>query len=66
MKIISLDIETTGLLFYEGHKITEIGCIEIKNEKITNNIFHSYINPKRKIDEQAKKITGLNRRLSKK
>lgn len=59
MKVISLDTETTGLLFYEGHKIIEIGCIEIKNEKITNNIFHTYINPKRKIDEKAKKITGL-------
>lgn len=59
MKIISLDTETTGLLFYEGHKIIEIGCIEITDEKITDNIFHTYINPKRKIDEKAKKITGL-------
>lgn len=59
MRIISLDIETTGLHFYEGHKITEIGCIEIKDEKITKNIFHSYINPKRDIDKEAKKITGI-------
>ena len=59
MKIISLDIETTGLLFYEGHKIIEIACVEINNEIITDKIFHTYINPKRKIDEQAKKITGL-------
>ncbi len=59
MKIISLDTETTGLLFYEGHKIIEIGCIEIQNDQITNNVFHTYINPKRKIDEKAKKITGL-------
>ncbi|HIH2763247.1 MAG TPA: DNA polymerase III subunit epsilon [Candidatus Azoamicus sp.] len=59
MKIISLDIETTGLLFYEGHKITEIACIEINNDEIKQNVFHTYINPKRKIDEKAKKITGL-------
>lgn len=59
MKIISLDIETTGLYFYEGHKITELACIEINEEKITNNIFHTYINPKRIIDKEAKKITGI-------
>lgn len=59
MKIISLDIETTGLLFYEGHRIIELACIEIKNDEITKNVFHTYLNPKRKIDEKAKKITGL-------
>lgn len=59
MKIISLDIETTGLYFYEGHKITELACVEINEEKITNNIFHTYINPKRIIDKEAKKITGI-------
>ena len=60
MRKIILDTETTGLLFYEGHKIIEIGCIEILNNTITNNIFHKYINPKRKIDPDAKKITGLS------
>ncbi len=62
-KQITLDIETTGMNIldnhYIGHKIIEIGAIEIKNRKITNNIFHFYINPQRKIDEKAYKIHGI-------
>lgn len=60
MRIISLDTETTGLLFYEGHRVIEIACIEIINEKITSNAFHAYLNPKRAIDKNAKKITGIS------
>ena len=60
MRQISLDIETTGLFYYQGHRIIELGCVEIINKKITNNIFHTYINPERQIDKDAKKITGLN------
>jgi len=59
MRQISLDTETTGLLFYEGHKITEIGCVEIIDRKITNKTFHTYINPCRPIDKEAIKITGI-------
>ncbi len=63
-KYIALDIETTGINLidkhYIGHKIIEIGAIEIKNRKITNNIFHHYINPKRKIEEKSFKIHGIN------
>jgi DNA polymerase-3 subunit epsilon len=59
MRQIALDTETTGLFYYQGHRIIEIGCIEIINKKITNNFFHSYINPERNIDKDAKKITGL-------
>lgn len=59
MRQISLDTETTGLLYYQGHRIIEIGCVEILDKKITDNVFHSYINPERKIDKDAKKITGL-------
>lgn len=59
MRQIALDTETTGILYYEGHKIIEIGCIEIIDRKITGNVFHSYLNPHRKIDEGAKIITGL-------
>ncbi len=60
-KQIVLDIETTGLnnnsnKFYLNHKIIEICAIEIKKRKITNNIFHKYLNPCRKIDYNAYKI----------
>ncbi len=61
---IALDIETTGINMidkpYIGHKIIEIGAIEIINRKITKNILHIYINPKRKIDDKAYKIHGIS------
>ncbi len=60
MRQIALDTETTGLLYYNGHRIIEIGCVEIIDRKITGNFFHTYLNPKRKIDSEAKDITGLN------
>ena len=47
MRYIVLDTETTGLDPDDGHKIIEIGCIEILNRNITNNTFHKYINPNR-------------------
>jgi DNA polymerase III subunit epsilon len=59
MRQITLDTETTGLLYYKGHRIIEIGCVEIINRKITGKFFHTYINPERNIDEDAKKITGV-------
>ncbi len=62
-KQIVLDIETTGLnsnnKYYLNHKIIEICAIEIKKRKITNNIFHKYINPCRKIDYNAYKIHNI-------
>lgn len=60
MRQIVLDTETTGLFYYEGHRIIEIGCIEIINRKITQNKFQTYINPLRPIDKEAKKITGIS------
>ena len=48
---VILDTETTGLSISENHKIIEIGCIEIKNQIPTNNIFHEYLNPKRSISK---------------
>ncbi|CAL4320288.1 DNA polymerase III subunit epsilon [Buchnera aphidicola] len=61
---IVLDTETTGMntsgKIYLNHKIIEIGAVEIKNRKITNNNFHQYINPNRKIDESAFKIHGIS------
>ncbi len=53
MRIISLDTETTGLNPEKGDKITEIGCIEIINRKITENIFHTYLNSEREVSDAA-------------
>tara|TARA_Y100001936_G_scaffold61624_1_gene60623 strand:- start:5335 stop:5982 length:648 start_codon:yes stop_codon:yes gene_type:complete len=59
MRYIVLDTETTGLDPDDGHKIIEIGCIEILNRSVTSNTFHKYINPNREIDIEASKIHGL-------
>lgn len=59
MRHIVLDTETTGLDPDDGHKIIEIGCVEIIDRKVTDNAFHKYLNPKREIDVEASKIHGL-------
>ncbi len=56
---IVLDIETTGLNIKEGHRIIEVGCIELRNRKLTGREFHVYINPQRKIDQEAIKVHGI-------
>jgi DNA polymerase-3 subunit epsilon len=56
---IFLDTETTGLDPKTGHKIIEIGCIEVINRRFTGNNFHHYINPKREIDFGALKVHGI-------
>ena len=58
MKEIILDTETTGLSVKEGHRIVEIGCIELENFIPTNNNFHCYLNPERKVSEKALKTHG--------
>ena len=58
MKEIVLDTETTGLSIKDGHRIVEIGCIEFENFMPTNNKFHCYINPERKVSEKALKVHG--------
>ena len=58
MKEIVLDTETTGLSVKDGHRIVEIGCIEIDNLIPTKNIFHCYLNPERKVSESALKVHG--------
>ena len=58
MKEIVLDTETTGLSVRDGHRIVEIGCIELDNLVPTNNIFHFYLNPERKVSEKALKVHG--------
>ena len=59
MRQIALDTETTGISTDEGHRIIEIGCIEIENRRITGNEFHCYLNPEREIDEGATRVHGL-------
>ena len=59
MRQIALDTETTGISTDEGHRIIEIGCIEIENRRITGNEFHCYLNPERDIDEGATRVHGL-------
>ena len=58
MKEIVLDTETTGISVKEGHRIVEIGCIELDNLVPTKNKFHCYLNPERKVSEKALEIHG--------
>ncbi len=58
MKEIVLDTETTGLFVKDGHRIVEIGCIELENLVPTKNRFHCYLNPERKVSEKALKVHG--------
>jgi len=55
---VILDTETTGLSTEENHRIVEIGCVELYNQIPTNKIFHEYINPQRKVSEQAYNVHG--------
>ena len=55
---VVLDTETTGLSVSDGHRIVEIGCIELKDLIPTKNRFHCYLNPQRKVSEQAFKVHG--------
>tara|TARA_B100000161_G_scaffold169868_1_gene121720 strand:- start:8 stop:673 length:666 start_codon:yes stop_codon:yes gene_type:complete len=58
MKEVILDTETTGLSVKEGHRIVEIGCIELENFIPTNNNFHCYLNPERKVSQKALETHG--------
>ena len=60
MKEVILDTETTGISVKEGHRIVEIGCIELENLIPTKKKFHFYLNPERKVSEQALKIHGYS------
>ncbi|WNO11376.1 DNA polymerase III subunit epsilon [Teredinibacter sp. KSP-S5-2] len=59
MRQIVLDTETTGLEPQQGHKIIEIGCVELVNRKLTGNHYHQYIQPNRDIDEAAIEVHGI-------
>jgi len=58
MKEVVLDTETTGISTKEGHRIVEIGCIELDNLAPTKNKFHCYLNPERKVSEKALEVHG--------
>jgi len=58
MKEIVLDTETTGISVKDGHRLVEIGCIELDNLIPTKNRFHCYLNPERKVSEKALEVHG--------
>ena len=58
MKEVVLDTETTGISVKEGHRIVEIGCIELENLIPTKNKFHCYLNPEKKVSEKALEVHG--------
>ena len=60
MKEVILDTETTGLMVKDGHRIVEIGCVEIENLIPTKEKFHCFLNPERKVSEKALEVHGYN------
>ena len=60
MRQIVLDTETTGLDWGQGHRVIEIGCIEIIDRRITNSTFQRYINPNRAIEVGAEQVHGIS------
>jgi DNA polymerase-3 subunit epsilon len=59
MRQIIIDTETTGLEPAQGHRIIEVGCIEMINRRMTGNTFHAYFNPEREVDEAATEVHGF-------
>ena len=59
MRQIVLDTETTGLEVGQGHRIIEIGCVELVNRKLTGNHYHCYINPEREVEQGAIEVHGI-------
>ena len=60
MKEIVLDTETTGISVKDGHRIVEIGCIELEDLIPTKNKFHCYLNPERKVSDKAFEVHGYS------
>lgn len=63
MRQVVLDTETTGLEIEEGHRVIEIGCVEIVDRKLTRRHYHQYINPDRDIDDGALEVHGITRQF---
>ena len=60
MRQIILDTETTGLSPEQGHRLVEIGCVEMVNRRLTGKDFHQYINPERDVDAGALAVHGIS------
>lgn len=60
MRQIILDTETTGIDPQQGHRLIEIGCLELVNRKLTKRSFHHYLNPQREVEEEAFRVHGLS------
>jgi DNA polymerase-3 subunit epsilon len=60
MRQIVLDTETTGLDWQRGHRVIEIGCVELLNRRQTGKTWHSYLNPQRAIDQAAQEVHGIS------
>ena len=60
MRQVVLDTETTGLSTSHGHRIIEIGCVELMNRRLTGRHFHRFLNPERAIDEGAEAVHGIS------
>lgn len=60
MRQIVLDTETTGLETSQGHRIIEIGCVELMNRRLTGRHYHQYINPEREVDAGAQAVHGIS------
>lgn len=63
MRYIVLDTETTGLEPAQGHRIIEIGCVEVINRRLTGRNYHQYLNPDREIDEGAIEVHGITNEM---
>jgi len=61
MRQIALDTETTGLSTAQGHRVIEIGCVELVNRRLTGREYHRFLNPDRDIDEGAERVHGISR-----
>ena len=59
MRQIVLDTETTGINPSEGHRIIEIGCLELENRRLTGRSFHHYLQPDREIEQEAIAVHGI-------
>src|SRR5882672_5726845 len=60
MRQVVLDTETTGLEVTRGHRVIEIGCVELLNRRTSERLFHRYLNPERDVDEGARAIHGIS------
>ena len=63
MRQVVLDTETTGLEPAQGHRVIEIGCVELVNRKFTGRTYHQYINPERQVDAEAVEVHGITDKL---